>query len=240
MQMHIPTSQACECFKEHAMKRPETPVPQASHVGESSDFVTARARMLCVRQLGFFSPHPDLQFSTLPSSVCQSLVHSDRGSKDGYCCRKLSGSTPMLRSSAKSPYVAGLNAQNSPPRQQDTSGGAFILQLVKGKSASLLSSGSDSLQQPRSRGEMGAAVLRQVRGEPNPGIPSEGMSTCRLVYDEAAQRSKALLMQLFSPGIDSGRKGSGQLTTEPGKKNQCNKQDQGRQLLACKKAYCHV
>lgn len=236
------------------MKRPETHVPhispsadnsppstttepQPSHVRESSDFVTARARMLCVRQMGIFSQHPGLQFSTLPSSVCQSLVHSDRGSKDGYCCRKLSGSTPRLKSSGKSTYTAGLNAQNSPPRQQDTSGGAFILQLVKGNAASLASGGSDSFQQPRSRGGMGAAVLRQVRGEPNPGIPSEGMSTYGPVYDagdEAAQRSKALLMQLFSPGIGSGGKG-GPLTTEPGKNVNSTSRTKAANYLRAKK-----
>jgi len=85
---------------------------------------------------------------------------------------------------------------------------------------------------------MGAAVLRQVRGEPNPGIPSESMSTYGLVYDagdEAAQRSKALLMQLFSPGIDSGGKGSGPLTTEPGKKFNSASRTKAANYLRAKK-----
>lgn len=144
----------------------------------------------------------------------------------------------MLKSSAKSPYTAGLNAQNSPPRQQDTSGGAFILQLLKGNAASLASSGSDSFQQPRSRGGMGATVLRQVQKELNPGIPSEGMSTYGSVYDagdEAAQTSKALLMQLFSPGIDSEGTGSGPLTTEPGKKFNATSRTKAANYLRAKK-----
>jgi len=100
-----------------------------------------------------------------------------------------------------------------PPSRQDSSGGAFLLQLVKGNVASLESGESDTFQQLRSTNEKGAALLRQLRGEPGPTIPFEGTTG-----DQAAERGKALLMQLLSPGNGNGGKGNESLLAEPGKK----------------------
>lgn len=118
----------------------------------------------------------------------------------------------MSKTGGKPMDTHGLSALNMPPSRQDSSGGAFLLQLVKGNVASLESGGSDSFQL-RSTNEMGAALLRQLRGEPGPAIPSECMTE-----DEAAERGKALLMQLLSPGIGTMGKGNEPLLAGPGKK----------------------
>lgn len=164
-----------------------------------------------MRQMKHFPPHPGVQISTLPSSVCQFLVRSDVGSKDVHSCRSWSGSTPMLKPSGKPMDTAGLNAPNFSSTGQNLSGGAFLLQLVRGNETSRESGGPDSFQQQCSTKEMGATLLRQLRGKPGPGNSSK--STCG-PGSEAGDKA----IEEGSPGICKLGKENGQLAAESRKK----------------------
>jgi len=107
--------------------------------------------------------------------------------------------------------TAGLNAPNFSSTGQNASGGAFLLQLVRGNETSRESGGPDSFQQQCSTKEMGATLLRQLRGKPGPGNSSK--STCSL-GSEAGHKA----VERGSPGICKLGKENGQLAAESRKK----------------------
>lgn len=133
---------------------------------------------------------------------------------------------------------AWLHATNFPHSRQDASGGAFLLQLVRGNDASLESGGTDSFSQSCSTKEMGATLLRQLRGEQGPGNSSKGMATCGLgceAGDEVAERGKASLVQLVGPNIGKGVKENGPLAAESRKKMNSTRKTKATYDLHAKK-----